>query len=78
MLGRAHSLLRWGWTGRSDQNQENWFDNRCNDPGKREVTGGGEPRQGKEGFLMRGRRFALGVERRTELNAQERRCQLGH
>ena len=26
---------------------------------------------------MRGWRFALGVERRTELNAQERRCQLG-
>ena len=52
MLGRAHCLLRWGWASRSDQNQENWFDSRCNDPGKTEmVMGGGEPRQGKEGRI---------------------------
>lgn len=49
VLGRTYWLLRWGWISRR-QNQENWFDNHCKDPGKREmVMGGGEPRQGREG-----------------------------
>lgn len=52
VLGRTYWLLRWGWMSRSNQDQENWFDNHCKDPGKREmVMGGGEPRQGKEGRI---------------------------